>query len=118
MDIPSIYASCCICWFACLMCDIHWIILFLLFVCVIGVTFDVKPPFSLAWAGSFLLFVEGSLLLVAAVLRYGYLRGLGAGFYIIVLSYAVEVLGANTGFLFGVYHYPWKLRSGETFRVR
>lgn len=72
---------------------------------VIGVAFDVKPPFSLDWAGSFLLFVEGSLLLVIAMLRYGYLRGLLAGLCIIVLSYAVEALGANTGFPFGVYHY-------------
>src|ERR1700733_6758538 len=71
---------------------------------VIGVAFDVKPPFSLDWAGSFLLFVEGSLLLVIVMLRYGYLRGLLAGLYIIVLSYAVEALGANTGFPFGVYH--------------
>jgi uncharacterized membrane protein len=72
---------------------------------VIGVAFDVRPPFSLDWAGSFLLFVEGSLLLVAAMLCYGYLRGLCAGLCIIVLSYLVEALGANTGFPFGVYDY-------------
>jgi uncharacterized membrane protein len=72
---------------------------------VIGVAFDVKPPFSLDWAGSFLLFVEGSLLLVAAMLGYGYLRGLAAGCCILILSYAVEALGANTGFPFGIYHY-------------
>ena len=72
---------------------------------VVGIAFDVRPPFSLDWAGSFLLFVEGSLLLVAAMLGYGYARGLITGLCIIVLSYAVEALGANTGFPFGTYRY-------------
>lgn len=72
---------------------------------VIGVAFDVKPPFSLDWAGSFLLFLEGSILVLAAMLCYGYLRALCAGAAIIVLSYLVETLGVNTGFPFGAYHY-------------
>ncbi|GLV58761.1 hypothetical protein KDH_55910 [Dictyobacter sp. S3.2.2.5] len=72
---------------------------------VIGVAFDVKPPFSLDWAGSFLLFLEGSILLLAVMLCYGPLPALGAGIAIIVLSYLVETLGVNTGFPFGVYHY-------------
>jgi putative membrane protein len=72
---------------------------------VIGVAFDVHPPFSLDWAGSALLFLEGLLLIVAASLRYGWLRGLLAGISVIVLSYGVEALGVGTGFPFGVYRY-------------
>ncbi|GCE05519.1 carotenoid biosynthesis protein [Dictyobacter aurantiacus] len=72
---------------------------------VIGVAFDVRPPFSLDWAGSFLLFLEGGILLLAAMLCYGPLPALCAGIAIIVLSYLVETLGVNTGFPFGVYHY-------------
>ncbi|GHO87873.1 carotenoid biosynthesis protein [Dictyobacter formicarum] len=72
---------------------------------VIGVAFDVRPPFSLDWAGSFLLFLEGSILVLAAMLCYGFVRALCAGAAIIVLSYLVETLGVNTGFPFGVYHY-------------
>ena len=72
---------------------------------VIGVAFDVHPPFSLDWAGSALLFLEGLLLIVAASLRYGWLRGMLAGVSVIVLSYFVEALGVETGFPFGIYRY-------------
>ncbi|GCE19580.1 carotenoid biosynthesis protein [Dictyobacter kobayashii] len=65
---------------------------------VIGVAFDVKPPFSLDWAGSFLLFLEGCILLLAAMLCYGPLPALIAGACVIIFSYLVETLGVNTGF--------------------
>ncbi len=74
-------------------------------IAVTGVAFDVHPPFSLAWAGSALLFLEGMLLIVAASLRYGWVRGVCAGFIVITLSYGVEALGVGTGFPFGVYRY-------------
>ncbi|GAC1391704.1 MAG: carotenoid biosynthesis protein [Ktedonobacteraceae bacterium] len=74
-------------------------------IAVIGVAFDVHPPFSLAWAGSVLLLLEGILLIVAAVLCYGWLRGLCAGLIVLTLSYLVEALGVGTGFPFGVYRY-------------
>ncbi len=72
---------------------------------VIGIAFDVKPPFSLAWAGSALLFLEGMLLILAAMLLFGWLRGLFAGLLVIVLSYLVETIGVNSGFPFGIYRY-------------
>ncbi len=72
---------------------------------VIGIAFNVRPPFSLDWAGSALLFVEGSLLLVAAMLAYNSLRALLPGLLVILLSYAIEALGVNTGFPFGAYLY-------------
>ncbi len=72
---------------------------------VIGVAFDVHPPFSLDWAGSALLFLEGILLIVAACLRYTWLRGLIAGLIVLILSYLVETLGVGTGVPFGVYRY-------------
>ncbi len=72
---------------------------------VIGVAFDVHPPFSLDWAGSALLFLEGILLIVAASLRCTWLRGLIAGLIVIILSYLVETLGVGTGVPFGVYRY-------------
>jgi putative membrane protein len=72
---------------------------------VIGVAFDVRPPFSLDWAGSALLFVEGALLIVAAMLLYGNSLALFVGLLVIGLSYAVETLGVNTAFPFGAYRY-------------
>ncbi len=74
-------------------------------IAVTGVAFDVRPPFSLAWAASALLFLEGLLLIVAASLRYGFLRGVCAGLIVIVLSYLIEAVGVGTGFPFGVYRY-------------
>jgi uncharacterized membrane protein len=72
---------------------------------VIGVAFNVRPPFSMDWAGSALLFIEGSVLIVAAMQFYGVLRAILVGLTLIVLSYAVEALGVNTGFPFGLYRY-------------
>ena len=72
---------------------------------VVGIAFDVHSPFSLAWAGSAFLFLEGVLLVVAAMLVYGWLRGLCAGLIVIALSYGVEALGVGTGFPFGTYRY-------------
>jgi uncharacterized membrane protein len=72
---------------------------------VAGIAFDVHPPFSLDWAASVLLFLEGTLLILAAVLLYGARRALTVGLLLIVLSYLVETLGVNSGFPFGVYHY-------------
>ena len=72
---------------------------------VIGVAFDVQPPFSLYWAGSVLLFLEGTLLILSAVLIYGLLSALIASSLVFVLSYLVEAIGVNTGVPFGMYHY-------------
>jgi uncharacterized membrane protein len=72
---------------------------------VIGVAFNVQPPFSLYWAGSVLLFLEGTLLILAAMLLYGFAPALLISLLVIVLSYLVEAVGVNTGFPFGRYHY-------------
>jgi putative membrane protein len=72
---------------------------------VIGVAFDVKAPFSLAWAGSMMLFVEGTLLVVSAMLLYNCWRALLAGLCVILFSYIVEALGVTTAFPFGSYRY-------------
>lgn len=72
---------------------------------VIGVAFNVQPPFSLYWAGSVLLFLEGTLLILAAMLLYGLASALFISLLVIVLSYLVEAIGVNTGFPFGGYHY-------------
>ena len=91
---------------------VYWLllVLFALFCfaypfAVIGVAFNVRPPFSMDWAGSVLLFVEGSVLIVAAMYLYGIPRAAIVGLIIIVLSYAVEALGITTGFPFGLYRY-------------
>jgi hypothetical protein len=72
---------------------------------VTGVAFDVHPPFSLARAGSALLLLEGTLLMVAAMLMYGWRRGFCAGLIVMAVSYFVEAIGVLTGFPFGVSHY-------------
>ncbi len=86
------------------------IVLFCLFcvaypLAVVGVAFDVPSPFSLGAAGSALLFLEGTLVLLACMLLYGWRRALAVGLLIIVLSYLVEAVGVNTGFPFGAYLY-------------
>lgn len=87
-----------------------FVVLFCLFclvypIAVTGVAFDVQPPFSLHWAGSVLLFLEGTLLILAAMLIYGFLSALFISLLVIVLSYLVEAIGVNTGVPFGMYHY-------------
>src|SRR5436309_13561370 len=74
-------------------------------VAVTGVAFDVRPAFSLSWAASALLLLEGTLLIVGAILLYGQLRGLFAGLIIMVISYLVEAIGVQRGFPFGAYRY-------------
>lgn len=74
-------------------------------IAVVGVAFDVRPPFAMNWAGSALLFLEGILLVLAAMLVFGYVRGLLAGACVVVLSYGVEALGVGSGFPFGAYRY-------------
>ncbi|GHO66170.1 hypothetical protein KSC_050620 [Ktedonobacter sp. SOSP1-52] len=72
---------------------------------VIGVAFDVKPPFPMDWAASFLLYLEGVLLLLATAFLYGRRRAVQAGLLVIILSYLAETLGVTTGFPFGRYVY-------------
>lgn len=71
---------------------------------VIGVAFDVHPPFSMAWAASALLILEGVMLTVAWMDEYGP-PALLAALVIAFFSYGVEALGVNTGFPFGQYRY-------------
>ena len=59
----------------------------------------------MSWAGSALLFLEGVLLVLAAMLVFGYLRGFLAGFLVVALSYGAEALGVASGFPFGAYRY-------------
>ncbi len=56
-------------------------------IAVTGVAFDVRPSFSLSWAGSALLLLEGTLLIVGTMLLSGELRGLCAGLTVMVISY-------------------------------
>jgi uncharacterized membrane protein len=72
---------------------------------VIGIAFDVQPPFSLAWAGSFLLFLEGFLLIVATLYLYTWRRAILASVSVIFFSYLAETLGVQSAFPFGHYAY-------------
>ncbi len=72
---------------------------------VVGIAFNVHANFSMAWAGSFLLFVEGALAVCWLGLLYGWLRG-GLLALIIALGAASgETLGVLTGWPFGPYRY-------------
>ena len=73
-------------------------------IAVIGVAFDVHPPFSMAWAASALLILEGVMLTVAWMDEYGP-PALFAALVIAFFSYGVEALGVNSGFPFGLYRY-------------
>ncbi len=72
---------------------------------VLGMAFHVSAIASFSWAGSAMLFLEGTLLIVAAMLLYGWRRALLAALVVILGSYAVETLGVNSGWPFGSYHY-------------
>src|ERR1700680_3635196 len=73
-------------------------------IAVIGVAFDIHPPFSMTWAGSALLILEGTMLTVALMDVYGP-RGLLSALFIALFSYGIEALGVRTGFPFGSYRY-------------
>jgi uncharacterized membrane protein len=73
-------------------------------IAVIGVAFDVHPPFLMAWAGSVLLILEGIMVTVAWMDEYGP-PALLAALVIVIFSYGVVALGVNTGFPFGSYRY-------------
>ncbi|GAC1621948.1 MAG: carotenoid biosynthesis protein [Ktedonobacteraceae bacterium] len=84
-------------WLFCLFCVAYPI-------AVIGVAFDVHPPFSMTWAGSVLFIIEGVLLTFALMDEYGPF-GLFAVLLIAVVAYGIEALGVATGFPFGAYRY-------------
>ncbi len=85
------------------------VVLFILFciafpIAFIGIVFNVHPPFSMTWAASALLILEGLLVLFAIMDVYA-LPGLIAGVLVALLAYGIEALGVNTGFPFGPYRY-------------
>lgn len=73
-------------------------------IAVIGVAFNINPPFSMTWAGGALLLLEGTMMAVAVMDSYAIL-GLFAIILVVILSYAIEALGVHTGFPFGAYYY-------------
>ncbi len=72
---------------------------------VIGIALDVRPGFSLAWAGSVLLFVEAALAALWLALALGWRRGATVAALVALGGWAVETLGVTTGFPFGGYAY-------------
>lgn len=74
-------------------------------IAVIGVAFDVQPGFSLAWAGSVLLMVQGALAVLWLLLRLGVPQGGRAALLIAIGAYLGESIGVATGFPFGAYNY-------------
>lgn len=83
-------------------------------IAVIGVAFDVTPPFSFAWAGSALLVLEGVILVLAAILTYGWIRASLATLAVIALTALVEEVGVTLGFPFGTYSYTEVLQPRIT----
>ena len=81
---------------------------------VVGLVTGVKPPLpiSLGWAASFLLYLEGALILCATALLYGVARTSISAAFVLVFTYLVETLGVNTGFPFGHYYYSDTLVPG------
>ncbi len=72
---------------------------------VVGIAFNVHANFSMAWAGSFLLFVEGALAVCWLGQQYGWLRGGLLALIIAVGAASGETLGVLTGWPFGPYRY-------------
>jgi uncharacterized membrane protein len=74
-------------------------------VALIGVAFDVRPGFSMAWAGSILLFVQGALAVLWLVLSLGMRRGGVLALIVALGAFIGETVGVATGFPFGPYRY-------------
>ncbi len=74
-------------------------------IAVTGVAFDVRPGFSMAWAGSVLLFVEGALAALWLAQRMGARRGGWLALTVALGGFVGETVGVATGFPFGPYHY-------------
>jgi len=74
-------------------------------IAVTGVAFDVHPGFSMAWAGSILLFIQGIIGILWLVLQVGWRRGLLLASIGGIGGILGETLGVATGFPFGHYYY-------------
>lgn len=74
-------------------------------VAVTGVAFNVRPGFSMAWAGSVLLFVQGGIAAAWFWQTMGARRGALATGIVALGAFAGETLGVATGVPFGPYHY-------------
>ncbi|HEY7417577.1 MAG TPA: carotenoid biosynthesis protein [Ktedonobacteraceae bacterium] len=86
-------------------------------IALIGMTFNVTPPFSFGWAGSALLILEACMLVLAATLTYDWLRAWLAALTVIVLSTLVEEIGVRASFPFGTYFYTNVLQPRITSQV-
>jgi uncharacterized membrane protein len=87
-----------------------YLLLWLLYLCsypiaLVGVAFNVRPGFSMAWAGSILLFVQGALAALWLVQMQGARRGGVLAGIVVLGAFVVETLGVTTGFPFGHYRY-------------
>jgi uncharacterized membrane protein len=74
-------------------------------IAVTGVAFDVRPGFSMAWAGSILLFVQGALAALWLVQWLGARRGGMVVLAVAAGAFVGETVGVATGFPFGPYRY-------------
>ena len=86
-------------------------------VALIGIAFNVTPPFPFGWAASALLILEACVLILAAMLAYDWLRACLAALTVIVLSTLVEQIGVSTGIPFGSYFYTTVLQPHITSQV-
>lgn len=86
-------------------------------IALIGMTFNVTPPFSFGWAGSALLVLEACMLFLAAALTFDWLRAWLAALTVIMLSTLVEEIGVSTAFPFGAYFYTNVLQPRITSQV-
>jgi len=74
-------------------------------IAVIGAAFNVRPPFSMTWAGNLMLFLQGTILALWAMAAYGRVRGSMAALWVALLAFVVEFAGVRTGWPFGAYRY-------------
>jgi putative membrane protein len=72
---------------------------------VIGVAFNVHAGFSMAWAGSVLLFVQGALAVLWLVLSLGARRGGMLALLVALGAFLGETWGVASGVPFGPYSY-------------
>jgi putative membrane protein len=74
-------------------------------IAVTGVAFDVRPGFSMAWAGSYLLLVQGTLAALWLLLTQGFRKGGLLALTIVLIGLLGETLGVTSAFPFGPYSY-------------
>lgn len=72
---------------------------------VAGIALDVHASFSMDWAGSIMLGIEGALAVLWLAQMLGWRRGGGLAAFVALGAFTAETIGTHSGWPFGPYQY-------------